>query len=61
MWLVWAVDKYHLIGDDPVHFASFRVKTRVSPAGRVAVEVSHYDPSVLFRLDGVETDHFWWW
>ena len=38
MWLVWAVDLYHLTGDDPVfHFVSFRVKIRVSPAGRVAV------------------------
>ena len=62
MWLVWAVDLYHLTGDDPVfHFVSFKVKIRVSPAGRVAVEVSHYDPYFFFKLDGVEMERFWWW
>ena len=60
VWLVWAVDKYHFIGDDPVfHFVSFRVRICVSPAERVAVEVSHYDPSFLFRLDGMEMERFW--
>ena len=60
VWLIWAVEWYHLIGDDTVfHFVSFRVKIRVSPAGIVAVEVSHYDPSFPFRLDGVEMEHFW--
>ena len=48
-----------MIGNDSVfHFVSFRVKILVSPAGRVAVEVSHYDPFSPFRLDGVEMEHF---
>ena len=62
MWLVWAVDWCNLIGDDSAfHFVSFRVKINVSPAGRVAVKISHYDPSFPFGLDGVEAEHFWWW
>ena len=31
--------------DSVFNFVSFRVKIRVSPTGRVAAEVSHYDPS----------------
>ena len=59
MWLVWAVDEYHLIGDDPVfHFVSFRVKIRVSPAERMTVKVSHFDPSFPFRLFGVKMEYF---
>ena len=45
MWLVWAVNQYYLTGDDLVfQFLTFWVKIRLFLAGRVTVEVSHYDP-----------------